>query len=54
MSKMLEGNLLIAQGGDPTAVINASVQGVVEEAKKYSCIKWIYGAGFKSYTITKC
>lgn len=46
MSKILEGNLLIAQGGGPTAVINASVQGVVEEAKKHSEIKGIYGARF--------
>lgn len=43
---MPEGNLLIAQGGGPTAVINASLQGVVEEAKKHSQIKGIYGARF--------
>jgi 6-phosphofructokinase len=40
----LFGNLLIAQGGGPTAVINASLQGVIEEAKRYSCIQRIYGA----------
>ncbi|OGO81183.1 MAG: 6-phosphofructokinase [Clostridiales bacterium GWC2_40_7] len=44
MSKTLEGNLLIAQGGGPTAVINASLQGVVEEAKKHSQVKGLYGA----------
>lgn len=39
----LIGNLLVAQSGGPTAVINASVAGVVEEAKKHACIKNIYG-----------
>ena len=29
----IEGNLLIAQAGGPTAVINASLKGVIEEAK---------------------
>ena len=42
----IEGNLLIAQAGGPTAVINASLKGVIEEAKKYSFIKGIYGARF--------
>lgn len=46
MSATLEGNLLIAQGGGPTAVINASLQGVIEEAGKYAQIKGIYGARF--------
>jgi 6-phosphofructokinase 1 len=39
----LIGNLLVAQSGGPTAVINASVAGVVQEAKKHGCIKNIYG-----------
>ncbi len=39
----LIGNLLVAQSGGPTAVINASVAGVVQEAKKHACIKGIYG-----------
>lgn len=39
----LVGNLLVAQSGGPTAVINASVAGVVTEAKKYPFIKKIYG-----------
>lgn len=43
---VLEGNLLIAQGGGPTAVINASLQGVIEEAAKHKQIKGIYGASF--------
>jgi 6-phosphofructokinase 1 len=39
----LNGNLLVAQSGGPTAVINASVAGVVTEAKKRACIQHIYG-----------
>ncbi len=46
MYKSIEGNLLIAQAGGPTAVINASLKGVIEEAKKHSLIKGIYGARF--------
>jgi len=34
---------LVAQSGGPTAVINASVAGVVQEAGKYECIESIYG-----------
>jgi len=40
---MLKGNLVIVQSGGPTAVINNSVAGVVEEAKKYKEINEIYG-----------
>ena len=32
---MLHGNLLVAQGGGPTAVINRSLVGVIEEAKRW-------------------
>ena len=39
----LVGNLLVAQSGGPTAVINASVAGVVQEALKHPCIKATYG-----------
>jgi 6-phosphofructokinase len=39
----LIGNLLVAQSGGPTAVINASVAGVVQEAKRHGCISHIYG-----------
>ena len=42
----MEGNLLFAHGGGPTAVINASLKGVIDEAKKYREIKGIYGARF--------
>lgn len=39
----LIGNLMVAQSGGPTAVINASVAGVVEEARNHPCISKIYG-----------
>jgi 6-phosphofructokinase len=39
----LVGNLLVAQSGGPTAVINASVAGVIQEAGKYEAIEEIYG-----------
>ena len=39
----LNGNLLIAQSGGPTAVINASVAGVILEAGRHECIEEIYG-----------
>jgi len=40
----LTGNMLIAQSGGPTAVINQSLVGAVLEAKKQKQIKKIYGA----------
>src|SRR6185437_10018738 len=39
----LVGNLLVAQSGGPTAVINASVAGVIQEAGKHEAIEEIYG-----------
>ena len=39
----LNGNLLVAQSGGPTAVINASVAGVIQEAGRHECIEEIYG-----------
>ena len=39
----LVGNLLVAQSGGPTSVINASIAGVVTEAGKHECIEEIYG-----------
>jgi len=42
--EQLKGNLLVAQGGGPTAVINQSMVGVVLEAKKYAQVERIYGA----------
>ena len=37
------GNLLVAQSGGPTAVINASVAGIIQEAGRHECIEEIYG-----------
>src|SRR5882724_3931181 len=42
MAELL-GNLLVAQSGGPTAVINASVAGVIQEAGKHGAIEEIYG-----------
>jgi 6-phosphofructokinase 1 len=39
----LVGNVLVGQSGGPTAVINASVAGVVSEALNHECIEEIYG-----------
>lgn len=43
MSKELTGNVLVAQSGGPTAVINASLAGVIDEALNHDCIEEIYG-----------
>ena len=40
----LVGNCLIGQSGGPTAVINASVAGVVAEALNHSSIEEVYGS----------
>lgn len=40
----MKKNLLVAHGGGPTAVINASLFGVIEAAKLYDEIDGIYGA----------
>ncbi len=50
MSK-LKGNLLVAQSGGPTAVINCTLQGVVEQAMQHDEIEGIYGAheGIKGF-----
>src|SRR5206468_6959854 len=39
----LVGNLLVAQSGGPTAVINASLAGVIQEAGRHEFIEEIYG-----------
>ena len=39
----LVGNLLVAQSGGPTAVINASLAGVIQEAGRHEGIEEIYG-----------
>ncbi|MDP8233156.1 MAG: 6-phosphofructokinase [Candidatus Zophobacter franzmannii] len=40
----LEGKVLVAQGGGPTAVINQSMVGVVLEARKFTQVTRVYGA----------
>lgn len=41
---VLKGNAVVAQSGGPSAVINASVCGVIQEALKHDGIQNIYGA----------
>lgn len=41
---MVKGNLIVSQSGGPTAVINCSLVGVVEEAFKHEQIGEVYGA----------
>ncbi|HHU74067.1 MAG TPA: 6-phosphofructokinase [Clostridiales bacterium] len=41
---LLEGKVVVAQGGGPTAVINQSLVGVVLESRKFSQITKVYGA----------
>jgi 6-phosphofructokinase 1 len=40
----LEGKVLVAQGGGPTAVINQSLVGVVLESRKFAQVSRVYGA----------
>ncbi|HNV71610.1 MAG TPA: 6-phosphofructokinase [Candidatus Ozemobacteraceae bacterium] len=40
----VQGNVLIAQGGGPTAVINQSLVGAVLEARKFPEVDRVYGA----------
>ncbi|MCX8082891.1 MAG: 6-phosphofructokinase [bacterium] len=44
MADKLKGNMLIAQSGGPTVVINQSLVGAILEAKKHKEIKGIYGS----------
>jgi len=44
MKRQLRGNMLIAQSGGPSMVINRSLVGAVIEAKKHKEIQRIYGA----------
>ena len=41
---MKKTNLLLIHGGAPTAVLNASLYGAVQEAKRHPEIGHIYGA----------
>lgn len=43
MSESLTGNVLVAQSGGPTSVINASLAGVITEALNHDCVEEIYG-----------
>jgi 6-phosphofructokinase len=42
--KRLDGNMLIAQSGGPTVVINQSLVGAIREARQHACICGIYGS----------
>jgi 6-phosphofructokinase 1 len=44
MSSAPKANAVVAQSGGPTGVINASLVGVIEEARKHSEIQTLYGA----------
>ena len=39
----LKGNAIVGQSGGPTAVINQSLVGVIEEAFEHDCIETLYG-----------
>ncbi|MCB2101844.1 MAG: 6-phosphofructokinase [Rhodobacterales bacterium] len=41
---MLQGKVLVAQGGGPTAVINQSMVGVALESRKFAGVQHVYGA----------
>ena len=41
---MLQGKVLVAQGGGPTAVINQSLVGIILESRKYKSVENVYGA----------
>src|SRR4051812_24814418 len=43
---MLKGNALVGQSGGPTAVINASLVGVIDGAKKVKSIGRVFGMRF--------
>ncbi len=43
MADEISGNVLVAQSGGPTAVINSSLAGVINEALNHECIEEIYG-----------
>ena len=44
MAEGLTGNMLIAQSGGPTMVINQTLVGAILEAKKHGMIRNIYGS----------
>lgn len=44
MAEKLKGNLLVGQSGGPSAVVNSSLCGVIQEAMRHEEIEGIYGA----------
>jgi 6-phosphofructokinase 1 len=44
MSSKLEGKVVVAMGGGPTAVINQSLVGAVLESRKFQQVERVYGA----------
>jgi len=44
MASYLRGNCIVAQSGSPSAVANASLAGIIQEALQYEEIEEIYGA----------
>ncbi len=44
MADILKGNLLVGQSGGPSAVVNSSLCGVIQEALQHEEIEGIYGA----------
>lgn len=44
VTMILEGKVVVAQGGGPTAVINQSLVGVVLESRKFPQVTKVYGA----------
>ncbi|RMF82731.1 MAG: 6-phosphofructokinase [Nitrospirae bacterium] len=44
MASKLEGKVVVAMGGGPTAVINQSLVGVVLESRKFPQVERVYGA----------
>jgi 6-phosphofructokinase len=44
MSSSPRANAVVGQSGGPTGVINASLVGIIEEARKYAQIENVYGA----------
>ncbi len=44
MADKIKGNMVIAQSGGPTVVINQSLIGAVLEAEKHAAIKGVYGS----------
>ena len=44
MTQPLRGNAVVAQSGGPTAVINASACGVIQEALRHDAVSGVFGA----------